>query len=266
MALSTFPTTGAYAAWKTKWSIENYLFWAQGNSLDWSAKSDKVKADGFGQRAHKNLAGMQDGVLKLEGLAQQERNTIVYQLRQWQGAPSPVNVWFGSQSIAALSPVTFFPAAVLDSSITGKIADATDFKTELDAQGTYTDGFILLTPQTLLSGVSGTGATDLNTVTINGSAVPTATTSGGAGVVHVYAYDGGTSPAVTVTVNHSPDGVTYTPLCSFNALSATGPQSQRIEVSPSTTINPYIQATWATTGSPTDVQVFSAFGRYPNLG
>lgn len=267
MALSTYPSTEAYVARNIRWGIENYFFWSQSNSLDWDVMADKVKVDAYGQRAHNTLSGLQSGTLKMEGLAASERNAVVSLLRAWQGAPAPVNTWFTPQGITPLSPITFFPGRVMDSSLTGKVADAVDFKTEVDASGTYSDGFILLTPDILLSGASGASSTDVNMVTVSGTGTPTATTSGGAGALHVYAYDGGTTPSVTVTINHSPDGDTYTPLCSFSAQSATSAaQSQRIEISPSTTINPYIQATWSTDGSPTDIQVLCMFGRYPNLG
>lgn len=265
MALNTYPTTEAYVAKNIRWGIENYFLWSQSNSLDWDVKSDKVKADAYGQRAHKVLPGMQNGVLKVEGLAASERNSIVDQLRKWQGSPTPQNMWFTTQGITPLSPVSFFPGAVLDSSLTGKVADAVDFKAEMDAQGTFTDGFILLTPSILLTGSSSVGSADLNTVTVGGTATPTS--SGGAGALHIYSIDGGTTPSVTVTINHSPDGSSYAPLCSFTAQSLTSTvQSQRIEISPSTTIQPYIQASWATTGSPTAVQVLCMFGRYPNMG
>lgn len=265
MAISTYPQTKAFVGKNARWGAENYLFWAQTNSLDWSSKSDKVKADAMGNRAHTNLAGLQDGVFKVDGLASQSRDQIIYQLRQWQNSPSAQNAWFTNEGLTVLSPATFFPGRVLDSSVTAKIADATDFKAELDAQGTYTDGTILLTPVTLLTGTSGTSSTDLNTVTFNGVATPTATTNGGAAQLHVYALDGGTSPSITVTIQHSPDGASWTTLCTFNAISATSSAySQRIEIQPTTTINAYVQATWTVSGTPTDAQVLCMVGRYPN--
>jgi hypothetical protein len=145
------------------------------------------------------------------------------------------------------------PSSIIDASITAKLKDAIDFSLELDARGAYDDGVILLSPQHLLSGASGTGSTDLN------AGFGGATTTGATAQLHVWAIDGGTSPSVTVTIQHSPDGTTWTPLMSFSAMTAIG--SQRVVLPSTSTVNTQVQATWTTSGSPTDVQVLLGFAR-----
>jgi hypothetical protein len=258
MAIDLNEQTEAYLGWEARWGIEQFLFAAQGNDIDFSTKSDKVQADGFGQRVKNALPGMQEGTVKVKGMAAMERGALIWQLRQWQGRKSPVNAWLALQGqLALLQPITYLPASVTDTSVTAKLKDPVDFTLELAARGAYDDGVILLSPQNLLVGASGTGPQDINTL------YGGATTNGGSGVLHVWAFDGGTAPTVTVTIQHSPDGVTWTNLVAFQAQSVLG--SQRIPLPSTTTINAYVQAIWTTTGSPTDVQVLCAVSRAPNL-
>lgn len=257
MAVNLNQVTIAYPGYKTQWGIEQYLFGAQGNDLQHSRKADKVDGSGFGTRVRNNLPGMQDGTLKIKGLATMDRGTLNWQIGQWFGRNSPVNAWFALEGLNALQPLTMQPSSIIDASIMAKLKDAVDFDLELDARGAYDDGIILLSPANLLVGASGTGS--LCDDTNYGGA----TTTGASGVLHVWAFDGGTSPSVTVTIQHSPDGTTWTNLISFTATSALG--SQRVVVPTGVTINQKIQAIWTATGSPTDVQVLCGFARTPNL-
>jgi hypothetical protein len=257
MAIDLTGVTEFYPGYQAQWGIEQYLFSAQGNDIEHGRKADKIDGSGFGTRVRNNLPGMQDGTLKIKGLAAMEKGKLNWQLNQWFGKVMPINAWYTLQGMAALSPITLQPSSIIDASISAKLKDAVDFSLELDARGAYNDGFILLSPENLLVGASGTGSQDINT-NYGG-----ATTTGGVGQLHVWAFDGGTNPSVTVTIEHSPDGVTWTPLISFQTQSTLG--SQRITLPSTTTINQYVQAIWSTTGSPTDVQVLCAYARGVNL-
>jgi hypothetical protein len=258
MAIDLNQVTVAYPGYKAQWGLEQYLFGAQGNDIEHSRKADKIDGSGFGTRVRNSLPGMQEGSLKIKGLAAMDRGSLNWQINQWFGRKSPVNAWYALEGLTALSPITMQPSSIIDASISAKLKDAVDFNLELDARGAYNDGFILLSPQNLLTGASGTGSSMNDTAYYGG-----ATTTGGVGQLHVWAFDGGTTPSVTVTVQHSPDGVTWTNLIAFAAQSTLG--SQRITLPSTTTINPYIQAIWSATGSPTDVQVLCAFARGVNL-
>jgi hypothetical protein len=258
MAVDLNQVTEAYPGWQARWGAEQLLFAAQGNDLEFSLKSDKIPADGFGQPVKNTLPGMAEASLKAKGMAAMEKGASTWQMRQWQGRKSPVNTWWAMQGgLQLLQPMSFMPASVNDTSTTAKLKDPVDASYEFDARGAYYDGTILLSPWNLLVGASGSGSVDLNTL------YGGATTSGGAGVLHVWAYDGGTTPSVTVTIQHSPDGTTYTNLVSFAAQTTLG--SQLIKVPSGITINPYVQAIWTTSGTPTDVQVLCGFARVPNL-
>lgn len=253
MAIDIAGVTNFFPGYKTQWGIEGYLFTAQANDLEHSRKADKIDGSGFGTRVRNNLPGMQDGTLKIKGLAVMDEQQISWQLGQWFGRTAPVNAWFALQGLGIGSPVTMQPSSVIDTSVSAKLKDAVSFTLELDARGAYNDGFILLSPQTLLTGASGTGPQQNDTVAYGG-----ATVTGGAGQLHVLALDGGTNPTVTVNIQHSPDGVTWTTLLTFPAQ---GVGSKRVVLSSTTTVNPYLQTTWTATGSPTDVQVLCGFSR-----
>lgn len=257
MAVNLNQVTVAYPGYKTQWGIEQYLFGAQGNDLQHSRKADKVEASGFGTRVRNSLPGLQDGSLKIKGLAAMERGALNWQISQWFGRSSPVNAWFAVEGLNALAPITMQPSSIIDASIMAKLKDAVDFDLELDARGAYDDGVILLSPANLLTTSSGTGS--LCDDTNYGGA----TSTGASAVLHVWAFDGGTTPSVTVTIQHSPDGVTWTTLVAFAATSVVG--SQRVVVPTGLTINQKVQAIWTLTGAPTDVQVLCGFARTPNL-
>lgn len=249
--------TLAYPGYKAQWGLEQYLFGAQGNDIEHSRKADKIDGSGFGTRVRNSLPGMQEGSLKVKGLAVMDKGQLNWQLNQWFGRKSPVNAWFCLEGMEPLQPITMQPSSIIDASITAKLKDAVDFSLELDARGAYDDGVILLSPQNLLTGSSGAGPVDMN------AGFGDATTTGATAQMHVWAIDGGTSPTVTVTIQHSADGTTWTPLISFSAMSTIG--SQRVVLPSTTTVNTQVKATWTTSGTPTDVQVLLGFARGINL-
>ncbi len=257
MAIDLAQVTNFYPGFEAQWGIEQFLYSAQGNDIEHSRKADKIDGSGFGTRVKNNLPGMMDGSLKIKGMAVQDRGALNWQLNQWLGRRSPVNAWFALEGLQALAPVTMQPSSVIDASLTAKLKDANGFTLELDARGAFDDGVILLSPENLLSGASGTGPVDNNTV------YGGATANGCTAQLHVWAFDGGTAPSVTVTVQHSVDGVTWTNLVSFPSVSSLS--SRRIVLPSTTMVNAYVQATWTISGSPTDVQVLLGFSRGINL-
>lgn len=257
MAIDLTGVTQFYPGYQAQWGIEEHVFSAQGNDIEHGRKADKIDGSGFGTRVRNSLPGLQDGTLKIKGLAAMSKGSLNWQINQWFGRVSPVNAWYAMQGLDALSPITLQPSSIIDASISAKLKDAVDFSLELDARGAYDDGFILLSPKTLLTGASGTGSQDINTL-FGGT-----TTTGGVGQLHVLAIDGGTSPSVTVKIQHSPDGTTWTDLVTFSSRTAVG--AQRVTLPSTTTINPFVQSTWTTTGTPTDVQVLCAYARGVNL-
>lgn len=257
MAVDLAQASLFYPGYKAQWGVEQFVWSARANDIEHSLKADKVDGSTFGTRVRNSLPGLQDGTLKVKGVAALEKGEMLYWVNQWFGRRSPVNAWYALEGLEALQPITMQPSSIIDASRSAKLKDANDFSLELDARGAYNDGIILLSPMSLLTGASGTGSVDDNT-TFGG-----ATTTGGAAQLHVLAIDGGTSPSVTVTIQHSPDGTSWTNLISFNAMTELG--SQRITLPSTTQVNAQVKATWTVTGSPTDVQVLLGFARGVNL-
>lgn len=257
MAVDLNQVTVSYPGFKAQWGIEQYLFGAQGNDISHSRKADEIDGSGFGTRVKNNLPGMQEAKLSIKGLAAMEKGAITSILNQWHGRKTQILAWYALQGLTAGSPITMQPSSLVDNSVSAKLKDAVDFSVELSARGAYDDGTIMLSPGTLLTGSSGTGPLDDNTL------YGGATTTGGAAQLHVWALDGGTTPSVTVKIQHSPDGTTWTDLVVFAA--KTAPGAQRVTLPSTTTVNAKLQATWTTTGTPTGVQVLCAFARGINL-
>lgn len=257
MAVDLTAATTFYPGYQAQFGVEQFVWSAQGNDIEHSLKADKIDGSGFGTRVKNDLPGMQEGSLKVKGMAAYEKGAINYWIGQWFGRKSPVNAWYALEGLQSLQPITMQPSSIIDASRSAKLKDPLDFSLELAARGAYNDGVILLSPTAELSGSSGTGSLDDNTL------YGGATTTGGAAQLHVIAIDGGTSPAITVNIQHSPDGTTWTNLTTFNAASTLG--SQRITLPSTTTINTKVQATWTISGSPTGIQVLLGFARGVNL-
>lgn len=262
MAIDLTQTAVFYPGFGSAWGMEQFWFGSQSNDIEVGRKATKIKGDAFGARFTNSLTGLMDGSVKVKGVSAQDKGLINWQIDQWMGRRSAINAWAALQGVALGSPVLMSPVAIMDNSLTSKLADAVDFSLELDARGALDSGTILLSPQNLLTGASGTGPADLN-VGFGG-----VTTNGCVAHLHVLAIDGGTAPTVTVTISHGTDGVTYVPLITFAAqgVPAIGSAgSQRIKLPSTTTVNPYVQATWTASGSPTAAQVMVGFSRGVNL-
>lgn len=251
MAIDINALTESYPGFKVHWGMDEFVFSAQGNDLNHSRKADKVDGSGFGTRVKNNLPGMQEGNLKIKGLAAMSRGRVNAILNERFGRTSPVNVWYATQGLNMLSPVTSQPSSITDSSITAKLKDSVGFDAEFDARGDYNDGYILLSPKDLITGTTVTGLVDI---------ADDSTSTGGVGHLYVLAVDGGTSASVAVEIQHSTDdGATFTELVTFEA--ATKPGAQRIALPSTTTVGAQVQATATITGTPDAVQLMATFAR-----
>ena len=254
----------SYAGYKINWGIEQYVFTAQGTDLDHNLKAEEVEGSGFGTRFKNNLPGMIDGTAKISGLAAMKRNKISWLLNSWFGRTTPVNFWYATEGLNALSPISFQPSSVMENSIKGKLKDSVTFDVSMSARGTSNPvGVIMVSPKSATQVVTtGSGSVDDNT--LSGGL----TSAGGAAILHVLAVTAGTTPTVVMKIQQSPDGTTWTDLVMFTtvtATNATGTWVQRVELPSSTTINAQLKASWVTTGTPTEVQCLVAIARGVDL-
>lgn len=255
MAIDVAATSVASPGWKTHWGFDEFLFTAQGHDLDHGRKADKVDGSGFGTRVKNNLPGMQEGNLKIKGLYAGQKGQLSNIIASRFGRTSPVTAWYAPQSLNALSPITMQPSSITDYSISAKLKDSVEFDLEMDARGAFDDGFILVSPKTLLT-TTGSGSVDDNTL------YGGATTVGGVGQMHVWSL-AGTTPSITMKIQHSPDGTTWTDLITFNATTAVG--AQRIVLPSTTTVNAQVKASWTIAGTTPTVQVLVGFARGVDL-
>lgn len=256
MPIDIAATTSASPGWKTHWGIDEHLFTAQGHDLDHGRKADKIDGSGFGTRVKNNLPGMQEGNLKVKGLYAGGKGKLNSIISARFGRTSPVNAWYALQGLNPLSPIVMQPSSINDYSISAKLKDSVEFDLELDARGAYDDGTILVSPKTLLT-TTGTGSDDDNTLYGGASSV------GGAAQLHVWAVEGGTTPSITMKIQHSVDGTTWTDLLTFAA--ATAPGSQRVVLPSTTTVNAHVKASYTVSGTPTAIQVLLGFARGVDL-
>lgn len=256
MAVNVNALTESFPGFKVNWGIDEYLFSAQGNDLNHGRKADTIDGSGFGTLVKNNLPGMQEGNLKIKGLASMAKGRLNYVLNQRFGRTTPVLAWYALQGLTALSPVTMQPSSITDSSVMAKLKDAVEFDLELNARGDYNDGFILVSPKALLT-ITGMGPEDNNT------GFGGATLFGGTAQMHVWAVDGGTTPSMTMKIQHSPDGTTWTDLVTFAAVTAPG--AQRVVLPSTTTVNARVRASYTITGTPTGIQALVGFARGVDL-
>lgn len=259
MAVDISALTESYPGYKTHWGLEQHLFSKQGTDLDQDREAAEVEGTGFGQEWENNQPGIKKGNIKIEGLAAMKPGRVTSILNKMAGRVSAVNAWFCTEGLSVGSPMVMQPASVMKNSIKTKLKDSVQFSLEMSARGLVADGFILLSPKTLLSGASGTGPefTDLD-------ADEVATFTGGYAQCHVWGLTAAGATTFTPKIQHSDDeGATWTDLVTFPPFSAKG--AQRVKLPSTTQVNGLLQASWAATGTPTEIQVLLGFGRLPDL-
>lgn len=250
MAVDIFGDSEWYRGLDTHWGFGPYLFTRQGNELDHSRKADAVDGSTYGSEWKDERPGQREGSLKIKGTAAMKRGRITQILNSEFGRDTPSLAWFATEGLAVGDPITMQPSSLMDHSLSTKMKDPVEFDAELKARGACDDGFIMLSPKALLSGASGMGLVDI---------ADTATQAGGVAQLHVWAFEGGTTPELTVELEQSVDGTVWTPLVTFAGATEVG--AWRIKIPFTTTINAQVRASWEVTGTPDEVQVLCGLAR-----
>jgi hypothetical protein len=250
---------------KAFWGIQGYVFTRQTTDLDSTFKADKLDGSTWGAKFKNDLPGLQEATTKITGKHTAVRNQVGDILPTLVGQTTPVYAWNALESLNALAPIGFGPVSVMEYSPKAKEKDVTTFDTELSARGAAYTGFILVTPQSTTNLITtGTGSDDDSTSSTG------ATAFGGVIQMHVYDISGGTTPTMTMIVQHSPDGTTWSTLASFvvaTPLTIATTYVQNVLIASTVTVNAHVRASWTTTGSPTSVQALVMYdrGTDPNL-
>lgn len=237
--------------------VDRFLLTPRVKSVESSNDVDMADATTLGNTSQNNLMGIPKGDIKVELV---HSPTLDYQLQPLKRRQSAVYAWVAKRGLVQGSHIEMFPASFgKDSTKFDEKTVATE-STEFGTRGDFHMGRILASPISLLSGASGTTTPDDNT-NYGG-----ATTFGGCAYMFVWDISGGTTPTFTAKVQHSTtSGGTYTDLAVFTAASGTQAAPvgwvQQVYVPSTTTVQPFLQVSFATTGVPTGVQVLIGFGR-----
>jgi hypothetical protein len=244
---------------KAFWGLQTYVFTRQTTDLDSTFKADKLDGSTWGARFKNDLPGLQEATTKITGKHSAIRNQIGDILPNYVGQTTPIYAWNALESLNVLAPVGFGPVSVMEYSPKAKEKDVTTFDTELSARGAAYSGFILVSPNsTTQLATTGTGSDDDSTLSSG------ATAFGGVIQMHVYDISGGTTPTMTMIVQHSTDGTTWSTLASFvvaTPLTIPTTYVQNVLIPSTTTVNAHVRASWTTTGAPTSVQALVMYDR-----
>lgn len=260
MAAIDFSTAAIITpGFKAHWGIGRQVYTRQTTDLDQTFKADKLDGSTWGAKFKNDLPGLQEAMTKITGKHSAVRGQVGDVLPSLVGQTTPVFAWNALESLNVLAPVGFGPVSVMEYSPKAKEKDVTAFDCELSARGAAYTGFILVSPKSTTQLITtGTGSDDDSTSTTG------ATSFGGCIQMHVYDLSGGTTPSLTMIVQHSPDGTTWSTLGSFVAatnLTASTTFVQNILIPSTTVVNAHVRASWTTTGTPTSAQALVMYDR-----
>lgn len=247
--------TESFSGLDAYFGIDEFVFSAQIEKIKHSWKADTFDGSGLGTAVKNSHVGIREGDLELDGFTSMRAGAFSDVLYQRFGRTTPVKTWYTpGEGLDEGDPIVFQTGRIYDSSIDIATNEVVKTSVKIGAAGLMAKGNILLSPLAPLSGASGTGAVLDNTAGGGASAF------GGAAMLHVYALDGGTDPALTVTVEHSTTGSgTWSPLGAFPAVEGVG--SWLLTFPSVVTVNSFVRASWAVTGTPTGLQAMADFGR-----
>lgn len=254
MTLDLTAPGDAFLGRNVAWGIGGYVF-RQLTDLDQDKKVDNADGSMAGDLYKNNLPGMIDASAKISGKSTMRRGKLGYILDQWTGRSAPLDFWHADEGLGFGNPIVGQRSSIKTNSTKSKLNGTVDFDLELGARAWMGLGTQLVSPGQLISGSSLTGQVDDNT---------SATSFGGVGQLHIVDITGGTTPGITVKIQHSGDsGSTWVDLITFAAATTIG--SQWVKLPSVATVNGQVRASAAITGSPTSIQMMLGFFRGSDL-
>lgn len=247
--------TESFSGLDAHFGIDEFIFSAQVEKIKHSWKADTFDGSGLGTSDKNSHVGIREGDLELDGFAAMRPGEFSDILYQRFGRSTASKFWYTpGEGLDAGDPIIFQLGRIYDSSIDIATDDVVKTSVKAGSAGLMAKGGILLSPAGLLPGASGTSAILDNTAGGGQS------NFGAAAFLHVYAIDGGTTPALTVTLEHCDTSAgTYTEIGEFAA--ATAPGAWHIKIPSVTPVKAFVRATWAVTGAPAALQAMCNFGR-----
>ncbi len=244
-------TTSAYVGRNLRWGLDQFELSGQGNDLSHSRDSQEVDGTGFGSRFEYGLSGLQKSNIEVKGQWAEDQK-FGQIINQRFGQDADALAWYAPKGIAALNPLVMQPSAITSYKFDAKHTGGETFDIKLAARGYCDDGFIFVSPGAFLT-TSGIGTVRDNTP-LGG-----ATAAGGNAQIHILSTPTGTTPSLTMKLQHSPDNITFTDLCTFNVI--TTQTAQRIVLPSQTTIQAYVRANWTISGTTPSFECLVGFAR-----
>ena len=233
-------------------AVDGYDITGNGNEIKLKRDAAKIDATVFGDHFSYELAGIQKASLEFKGFYNPGYNNLDQIVNQRFGQTNDVITLTAPGGYAALQPAILMPSVITKYDIDAKLKGAVDIDSEYDARGALDQGFILVSPIIPIT-ASGVSAVLDNTLTGG------ATTGGCAAQLHVWGVSG-TTPSLTMILQGSPDGVTWTTLGAFNAVT-TNNSAQRLVLPNGTTIPQQTRVSWTVTGTTPTFNTLFGFSR-----
>jgi hypothetical protein len=208
---------------------------------------DTAETSGLGSTAKSYISGLNDATVAAEGLY--EANSTL--------ADDVLATILGSASKSAFILAIDGGAAVGDPALAGKI-DTSSYEISSPVDGVTSTALDFQTSDGIPSGKILKPKAAV-TATANGTAVDNAasTSNGIVAVLQVFAISG-TTPSITVSIEHSADNSTYAALGTFTAVTS-GTSAQVITTAG--TVNRYVRAVFTVSGTTPSATIAVAAGR-----
>lgn len=194
------------------------------------------------------LPGLKSTTFSVTGLFDSATGagTLLDDITSRLGSDTAVAATICPAGFAAANPAWLLPALTVDYQVSSSVADLVPFTLNLGAGAPAGLGICL---------------TDLSarTATGNGTSQDNSTSTANGGVAHLHITDvSGTTPSMTVLVQHSTNNSTWTTLGTFSAATAVGSQTLQV----TGTVNRYIRASFTISGTTPSFTTLVAFSRF----
>lgn len=195
-----------------------------------------------------NYPGLRNLTFNLSGLfdASTGAGTVLDEITSRLGSSTATATTVAPAGFAAGNPAWLLPALTVDYQVSSTVADLVPFILNLGSGANGGPG-ICLTGLSALT-ATGNGASQDNT---------TSTSNGAVAHLHITAASGST-PSITMIIQHSTNNSTWSTLGSFSAATTTGSQSIQI----SGTVNRYVRASYTISGSSPSFTTLVALTRF----
>lgn len=219
---------------------DQYDISGHGNELKAKRDAAVIDATAFGDRFEYGLAGVQKSSIELKGHYTPGYAGMDGIINQRFGQDSDVLVAYAPLGWGLLNPLVMQPSVITKYDIDAKLKGAVELDATWTARGAVDDGYMLQTPNTIMT-ATGTQAAPLDDTATTGP-----TLGGAAAHLHVLAVSG-TTPSLTMKIQSSPDGTTWTDLFVFTAATKIG--SQRMTIAVGNNVDQQIRANWTISGT-----------------